>query len=157
MKGSANTTIGIIAALLLAAWAVACTSVQEQSKPATPPVAQQPAPAKQQDATREEAKKQESAKVEKAAKTKTVEVEGVISSVGQRTITFQVERKGKVREEVVGVDEKTNIEKGGNKVKLRDLQETDKALINYQPEAYMPANSVKVVGKGEIKKAGGDD
>jgi flagellar biosynthesis component FlhA len=151
MKGSANTTIGIIAALLLAAWAVACTSVQEQSKPAAPAVA------KQQDAKGEEAKKQESAKVEKAAKTKTVEVEGVISSVGQRTITFQVERKGKVREEVVGVDEKTNIEKGGNKVKLRDLQETDKALINYQPEAYMPANSVKVVGKGEIKKVGGDD
>jgi flagellar biosynthesis component FlhA len=151
MKGSANTTIGIIAALLLAAWAVACTSVQEQSKPAAP------ASAKQQDAKREEAKKQESAKFEKAAKTKTVEVEGVISSVGQRTITFQVERKGKVREEVVGVDEKTNIEKGGNKVKLRDLQETDKALINYQPEAYMPANSVKVVGKGEIKKVGGDD
>lgn len=157
MKGSANMTIGIIAALLIAAWAVACTSVQEQSKPAAPEVAQQPAPAKQPEAKREEPKKQESAKLEKAAKTKPVEVEGVISSVGQRTITFQVERKGKVREEVVGVDEKTDIEKGGNKVKLRDLQETDKALINYQPEAYMPANSVKVVGKGEIKKVGGDD
>ena len=157
MKGSVNMTIGIIAASLIAAWALACTSVQEQSKPAPPAVAQQPAPAKQPEAEREEAKKQESAKVEKAAKTKTVEVEGVITSVGQRTITFQLERKGKVREEVVGVDEKTNIEKGGNKVKLRDLQETDKALINYQPEAYMPANSVKVVGKGEIKKVGGDD
>lgn len=88
---------------------------------------------------------------------KSVEVEAVISSVGQRTITFQVERKGKVREEVVGVDEKTDIEKNGAKVKLRDLQETDKALINYEPDAYTPANSVKVVGKGEIKKAGGDD
>ena len=120
-------------------------------------MAQQTAPAREQDSKREEAEKQESAKVEKAAKTKTVEVEGVISSVGQRTITFQVERKGKVREEVVGVDEKTDIEKGGSKVKLRDLQEADKALINYQPEAYMPANSVKVVGKGEIKKVGGDD
>lgn len=158
MKGSANTLIGTLAAFLLATWAVACTSVREQPKPASAPtVAEQSAPVKQQDAKREETKKQESAEVEKAAKTKAVEVEGVISSVGQRTITFQVERKGKVREEVVGVDEKTNIEKGGNKVKLRDLQEADKALINYQPDAYLPANSVKVVGKGEIKKVGGDD
>jgi hypothetical protein len=130
---------------------MACTSVQEQPKPAAPAVAQQPAPAK------EEAKKPESAKAEKAAKTKAVEVEGVISSVGQRTITFQLERKGKIREEVVGVDDKTNIEKGGSQAKLRDLQETDKALINYEPDAYTPAKSVKVVGKGEIKKTGGDD
>src|SRR5919106_4121285 len=157
MKGSANMTIGITAASLVAAWALACTSVQEQSKPAAAPVAQQPTPAREQDSKREEAKKQESAKVEKAAKSKTVEVEGVISSVGQRTITFQVERKGKIREEVVGVDEKTDIEKGGNKVKLRDLQETDKALINYEPEAYTPAAAIKVTGKGQIQKVGGDD
>jgi hypothetical protein len=110
--------------------------------------------------TRQEAKKEEpkkSTQAEPAAKTKAVEVEGVISSVGQRTITFQLERKGKVREEVVGVDDKTKIEKGGANVKLRDLQETDKALINYEPDAYTPAKSVKVVGKGEIKKAGGED
>src|ERR1043166_4977998 len=50
---------------------------------------------------------------EKKAKAKDVEVEGVISAVGQRTITFQVERKGKVREEVVGVDENTDIERDG--------------------------------------------
>ena len=92
----------------------------------------------------------------KAAK-KAVEVEGVISSVGQRTITFQLERKGKVREEVVGVDDKTAIEKGGNNVKLKDLQETDKALINYEPDAYTPAHAIKVIGKGEIQKVGGDD
>ena len=92
----------------------------------------------------------------KAAK-KAVEVEGVISSVGQRTITFQLERKGKVREEVVGVDDKTAIEKGGNNVKLKDLQETDKALINYEPDAYTPAHTIKVIGKGEIQKVGGDD
>jgi len=42
-------------------------------------------------------------------------------------------------------------------VKLRDLQETDKALINYEPEAYTPAIGIKVTGKGEIKKVGGDD
>jgi hypothetical protein len=152
MNGPVNQKIGTIAVFLIATWVVACTSVQEQPKPAAPAVAQQPMPAKQ-----EEAKKPESAKVEKAAKTKAVEVEGVISSVGQRTITFQLERKGKIREEVVGVDDKTNIEKGGSQAKLRDLQETDKALINYEPDAYTPAKSVKVVGKGEIKKTGGDD
>ena len=68
-----------------------------------------------------------------------------------------MERKGKVREEVVGVDDKTKIEKAGSNVKLRDLQETDKALINYEPEAYTPALAIKVVGKGEIQKVGGDD
>src|SRR5499433_2306710 len=148
MKGSANTMIGSITALLLAVWTVACTSVQETPPPAAPTVAQQPTAAKQE-AAKAEPQKQET--------TKAVEVEGVISSVGQRTITFQLERKGKVREEVVGVDDKTNIEKGGNNVKLRDLQETDKALINYEPDAYTPAKSVKVIGKGEIQKVGGDD
>jgi hypothetical protein len=93
----------------------------------------------------------------KAAKTKAVEVEGVISAVGQRTITFQLERKGKIREEVVGVDDKTKIEKGGTNVKLRDLQEADQALINYEPDAYTPALGIKVTGKGKIQKVGGDD
>jgi hypothetical protein len=132
---------------------MACTSVQEQPKPAAPAVAQPTAPAKPATAKAPDSSKAET----KAAKTKAVEVEGVISSVGQRTITFQLERKGKVREEVVGVDDKTNIEKDGSKVKLGQLQETDKALINYEPDAYTPANSVKVIGKGEIKKLGGDD
>jgi hypothetical protein len=96
-------------------------------------------------------------KEKKSTKAKDVEVEGVISAVGQRTITFQVERKGKVREEVVGIDEKTDLEKDGQKVKLKDLQETDKAMIKYEPDAYTPAFAVKVVGKGEIQKVGGDD
>jgi hypothetical protein len=132
---------------LAAVLAFACSSVDE--KPAPTPVAPAakaaptPAPAK--------------AEAVKTSKTKAVEVDGVISAVGQRTITFQVERKGKVREEVVGVDEKTKIEKGGSNVKLRDLQVTDKALINYEPNAYTPAIAIKVTGKGEIKKAGGDD
>lgn len=93
----------------------------------------------------------------KQSKIKAVEVEGVISSVGQRTVTFQVERKGKVREEVVGVDDKTNIEKRGSRVKLGDLQAADKALINYQPEAYTPAKAIKVIGQGKIQKVGGGD
>jgi hypothetical protein len=121
-----------------------CSSVQD--KPAPRPAAPAaPAPA---------AAKAETAK---ASKTKAVEVEGVISSVGQRTITFQMERKGKVREEVVGVDEKTKIEKGGANVKLRDLQEADQAMINYEPDAYTPAIAIKVTGKGKLKKVGGDD
>lgn len=127
---------------------IACGSVQEQPK-APPPAA--PAPAAKTEA-KAEAKTQA-----KMSKVKAVEVEGVISSVGQRTITFQMERKGKVREEVVGVDEKTKIEKGGSPAKLRDLEATDKAMINYEPDAYTPALGIKVTGKGEIKKAGGDD
>jgi hypothetical protein len=121
-------------------------------------VAQKTEPAKQEPAKTEKPAKQEAGKsATKQASKKAVEVEGVISSVGQRTITFQVERKGKVREEVVGVDDKTNIEKGGNKVKLRDLQEADKALINYEPEAYTPALAIKVIGKGKVQKVGGGD
>ena len=93
----------------------------------------------------------------KPVKAKDVEVEAIISAVGQRTITFQVERKGKVREEVVGIDDKTDIEKDGAKVKLKDLQQTDKAMIKYEPDAYLPAHSVKVTGKGEIRKISSDD
>ena len=107
--------------------------------------------------SQDEGKPTKEGKEETKAAKKPVEVEGVISSVGQRTITFQLERKGKVREEVVGVDDKTAIEKGGSNVKLKDLQETDKALINYEPDAYTPAIAIKVIGKGEVKKVGGDD
>ena len=86
------------------------------------------------------------------------DVEAVISGVGQRTITFQYERKEKLREEVVGVAEETDIQKGeGEKIKLKDLQEGDKVVIKYEPDAYTPAISVKIVGKGEVKKVGGGD
>jgi hypothetical protein len=143
----------LISISLVSILAIACSSVEDKpapkpaapaapAKPAPPP-APAPAPA-QPDAA-------------KATKTKAVEVEGVISAVGQRTITFQMERKGKVREEVVGVDDKTKIEKGGANIKLKELQETDKAMINYEPEAYTPAIAIKVIGKGEVKKVGGDD
>jgi len=85
------------------------------------------------------------------------DVEAVISAVGQRTITFQLERKGRIRQEVIGIDEKTDIERDGNKIKLKDLQETDKIVIRYEPDAYTPAISVKVVGKGELQRIGGED
>lgn len=135
---------GAVTLVVAGALMAACSSVDEKpaAKPAAP-AAPPPAAAKAEPA--------------KAAKTKAVEVEGVISAVGQRTITFQLERKGKIREEVVGVDEKTKIEKGGTNVKLRDLQESDQALINYEPEAYTPALAIKVTGKGKIQKVGGDD
>ena len=143
------------AAVLASLLVLACSSVDEKpaapapkpaaAAPAAKPLAAAPAPAP--------------AKTEavKATKTKAVEVEGVISAVGQRTITFQMERKGKVREEVVGVDDKTKIEKGGANVKLSDLAVNDQGMINYEPDAYTPAIGIKITGKGEIKKVGGDD
>jgi len=141
---------------LVALLAIACSSVDEKPapKPAAPVVAPAPKPAPAPAPAKAESAK---AEVAKTAKTKAVDVEGVISAVGQRTITFQMERKGKVREEVVGVDDKTKIEKAGSNVKLRDLQEADKGMINYEPDAYTPAIAIKITGKGEIKKIGGDD
>jgi len=149
MKGSASYLTGFISAFILAVAVIACTSVQEQPTPAATPKPAPAAPPVAQQPVKSEAVK--------ARKIKAVEVEGVISSVGQRTITFQLERKGKIREEVVGVDEKTKIEKGGSNVKLRDLQQADKALINYEPGAYTPAIAIKVTGKGKVKKKGGGD
>jgi hypothetical protein len=144
MKGLTGLITTSAGTVLLSVGLIACGSVQEQPKAAAQASLRSPT--------------QAGARTDpKATKVKAVEVEGVISSVGQRTITFQLDRKGKVREEVVGVDEKTKIEKSGNTVKLGDLQRTDKALINYEPEAYTPALAIKVVGKGEIKKVGGDD
>jgi hypothetical protein len=134
----------LVVAIVASIGLSACGSVQEAPIAAAQASAQSPAGTE----TKAQAK---------PARVKAVEVEGVISSVGQRTITFQLERKGKIREEVVGVDEKTRIEKSGNAVKLKDLQETDKALINYEPEAYTAALAIKVVGKGAIRKVGGDD
>jgi hypothetical protein len=153
MKSSVTTISWPISVTLMIVLAIACSSVEDKPAPAPPATAAKPAPAPAPAAEPAPAKTESA----KAAKTKAVEVEGVISAVGQRTITFQLERKGKVREEVVGVDDKTKIEKGGSNVKLRDLQETDKALINYEPEAYTPAIAIKVTGKGEIQKVGGDD
>jgi hypothetical protein len=140
MKASGKSLPWVLGAFLIAVIQTGCAPVQEQAR-------------EQKQATMQEAARVEAKKPAKPP----VEIEGVISGVGQRTITFQYERKGKRREEVVGVDAKTDIEKAGQKVRLRDLQETDKALIKYEPEAYTPAHSIKVIGKGEVKKAGGGD
>ena len=96
----------------------------------------------------------------KAKKAKTQGIEAVISSVGQRTITFKYERKGKMREAVVGIDDQTYIEKiAREKISLRELREGDKVYITYEPETYTPAKAVQVVGKEEKKKGkkGGGD
>ena len=154
MKRTTGSLTLATGALLLAAGLFACSSVQEQTAaPAQKPAAEAKPVAEAKPPTETKTTKSET----KQTKSKAVEVEGVISSVGQRTITFQVERKGKVREEVVGVDDKTNIEKAGNRVKLKDLQQSDKALINYEPEAYTPATAIKVTGQGKLQKVGGDD
>src|SRR4026208_2380045 len=79
--------------LLLAGGLVACSSVQEQTAAPEP----KPAPAQaKSDAASKQPPEMKATKSETTqTKSKAVEVEGVISSVGQRTITFQVERKGK--------------------------------------------------------------
>jgi hypothetical protein len=144
MKRLTDFWVSLAVVILASFGLIACGSMQEAPKAAAQASVQSPAG-------------MQTKALAKPAKVKAVEVEGVISSVGQRTITFQLERKGKIREEVVGVDDKTKIEKSGNAVKLKDLQKTDKALIDYEPEAYTPALAIKVVGKGAIRKVGGDD
>lgn len=95
------------------------------------------------------------AQEKKAKKVKLLETEAVISGVGQRTITYKYERKGKTREEVVGIGEQTYIERiSREKINLKDLREGDKVYIRYEDGAYEPALSVQVVGKEELKKKG---
>ncbi len=90
-------------------------------------------------------------KTEKKAKIS--EIEAVISHVGQRTITYKYERKGKMRTDVVGIDEQTQIEGlSKDKLSLKDLREGDKVRLIYEPNAYTPAKSIQVVGKEETKK-----
>jgi hypothetical protein len=94
---------------------------------------------------------EKAAKKEKKAKVSGIEA--VISYVGQRTITYRYERKGKMREDVVGIDDQTYIERiSREKISLKDLQKGDKVYILYEPNAYKPAKSVQVVGKEEMKK-----
>lgn len=136
-RPGAYVTLSVAIFLSAMGW-TACSSVQE--------------PAKSSAATTASSSTKAVAK-----KTKAVQVEGVVSFVGQRTVTFQVERKGRVREEVVGVDTKTKIEKNGNKANLTDLKASDKVLVAYEPDAYTPALSIQVVGIGKVQKVGGDD
>ena len=93
-----------------------------------------------------------SAQQEKKAK-KVRDVEAVISDVGQRTISYTYERKGKTRTEVVGIGDQTYIEKiAREKIGLKNLQKGDKVYLRYKDGAYEPALSVQVIGKEEKKK-----
>lgn len=90
-----------------------------------------------------------------------VDIEAVISEVGEASISYQIEVKGKVKDTMIGIADVTRVEKiQWQPVKIKDLQPGDKALITiYQdPEdPYFPALSVRVIGKGEVKKAKGRD
>jgi len=79
----------------------------------------------------------------------------VISEVGEATVGYQVERRGRLRTRYFGIASITRIKKDGKDLTIKDLKKTDKVVvILYQdPEdPYFPALSVKVIGKGELKK-----
>jgi hypothetical protein len=86
------------------------------------------------------------------------EVEGVVAEVGEASISYQVSRGEKVQQKMIGIADVTNLQKVDWKpIKVKDLQPGDKVLITIyeDPEdPYFPALSVRVVGKGEVKKAG---
>lgn len=100
-------------------------------------------------------------KREEPAGKRIVDIEGVISEVGEASISYQVEVKGKVKDAMIGIADVTRVEKiQWQPVKIKDLQVGDKAIITIyeDPEdPYFPALSVRVTGKGEVKKAKGRD
>lgn len=85
-----------------------------------------------------------------------VDIEAVISEVGEASISYQIQSGERVQSKMIGVADVTRVEKvQWQPVKVKDLQPGDKALITiYQdPEdPYFPALSVRVIGKGEVKK-----
>lgn len=85
-----------------------------------------------------------------------VDVEAVISEVGEASISYQIQSGEKVQTKMIGVADVTRVEKvQWQPVKVKDLHPGDKAVITiYQdPEdPYFPALSVRVIGKGEVKK-----
>ena len=79
----------------------------------------------------------------------------VISEIGEATIAYQTERKGRVNTNYIGIASVTRITKDGQDLTLKDLQKADKVLVTlYQDpdDPYFPALAVKVVGKGELIK-----
>lgn len=79
----------------------------------------------------------------------------VISEVDDATIAYQVERKGRMLTNYIGIASITRITKEGKDITIKDLQKTDKVVVTlYQDpdDPYFPALSVKVIGKGELKK-----
>lgn len=96
----------------------------------------------------------------KAAK-RVSDIEGVITEVGEASISYQVQKGEKVQERMIGIADVTRLEKSEWKpVKIKDLEPGDKAVITIYEDAedpYFPALSVRVIGKGEVKKAKGRD
>jgi len=83
------------------------------------------------------------------------EITVVISEVDVATIGYQVERRGRLRTRYIGIASVTRIKKDGKDLTIKDLVKTDKVVVTlYQdPEdPYFPALSIKVIGKGELKK-----
>ncbi len=83
------------------------------------------------------------------------EITVVISEVGEATLGYQVERRGRLRTRYIGIASITRIQKDGKDLTIKDLEKTDKVVVTlYQdPEdPYVPDLSVKVIGKGELNK-----
>ena len=79
----------------------------------------------------------------------------VISEVGEATVGYQVERRGRMRTRYIGVADVTRVQKADYKdVALKDLKKGDKALVTLYKDPddpYFPALSIKVYGKGALK------
>lgn len=85
------------------------------------------------------------------------EMDIVISEVGEATIGYQVERRGRMSTQYIGVADVTRVQKADYKdIALKDLKKGDKALVTLfkdPDDPYFPALSIKVYGHGELKKA----
>jgi len=85
------------------------------------------------------------------------EMDIVISEVGEATIGYQVEQRGRMSTQYLGVADVTRVQKADFKdVALKDLKPGDKAVVTVYKDPddpYFPVLSIKVYGKGEMKKA----
>jgi len=79
----------------------------------------------------------------------------VISEVGEATIGYGVQRRGRMRTTYIGVADVTRVQKAEFKdIALKDLKKGDKALVTLYKDPddpYFPALSIKVYGKGALK------
>ena len=79
-----------------------------------------------------------------------------ITEVGEATIGFGVRRRGRMRTQYIGIADVTRIQKAKYQdIALKDLKKGDKALVTLfkdPDDPYFPALSVKVYGKGTLKK-----
>jgi len=80
----------------------------------------------------------------------------VITEVGEATIGYGVERRGRMRTTYIGVADVTRVQKADFKdVALKDVKKGDKALVTLYKDPddpYFPALSIKVYGKAAPTK-----